>query len=154
MHLHYGRYLTVRFHVGTSLRVGHYSTVSKDRIFLLNPLRGIEFSYILILIALISMIVLGMVGYFITPRNVLCVTSQYSAVDDFVQLSFLYYSIPLVFSSLADVPSLIYSLELICSQAIIGMALPAIKIFLNNYNYKDLNHGILKLAVYNEGCGL
>ena len=87
----------------------------KIEYFLLNPLRGIGFSYILILIAPISMIVLNMVGHFITPRNVLCVTSQHA--DDFVQLSFLYYSIPLLFSGLADVPSFIYSLEFICSQA-------------------------------------
>ena len=101
----------------------------KIEYFLLNPLRGIGFSYILILISLISMIVLDIVGHFITPRNVLCVTSQYSAADDFVQLSFLYCSIPLVFSGLADVPSFIYSLEFICSQAPANMSGMLVGIF-------------------------
>ena len=89
----------------------------KIEYFLLNPLRGFGFCYILILIALISMIVLNVVGHSITTRDVRCVTSSYSLGDDLVQLSFLYYSIPLLFSGLADSLSFIYGLEFICSQA-------------------------------------
>ena len=87
----------------------------KIEYFLLNPLRGIGFCYILILIALISMIVLNEVGHSITPGDVRCVTSLHSLGDDLVQLSFLYYSIALLFSGLADSLSFIY--EFICSQA-------------------------------------
>ena len=89
----------------------------KIEYFLLNPLRGIGFSYILILIALISMIGVNMVGHFITRGDVRCVTSLHSSGDDLVQLSFLYFSIPLLFSGLADTLSFIYGLEFICSQA-------------------------------------
>ena len=78
----------------------------KIEYFLLNPLRGIGFCYILILIALISMIVLNTVGHFIAP----------------IQLSFLYYSIPLLFSGLADSLSFMYGLEFICSQAPANMS--------------------------------
>ena len=82
----------------------------KIEYFLLNPLRGIGFCYILILIALISMIVLNTVGHFIAPG------------DNIIQLSFLYYSIPLLFSGLADSLSFMYGLEFICSQAPANMS--------------------------------
>ena len=42
--------------------------------------------------------------------------------DNFIQLSFLYYSIPLLFSGLADSLSFMYGLEFICSQAPANMS--------------------------------
>ena len=101
----------------------------KIEYFLLNPLRGIGFSYILILIALISMIGVNMVGHFITRGDVRCVTSLHSSGDDLVQLSFLYFSIPLLFSGLADTLSFIYGLEFICSQAPSNMSGMLVGIF-------------------------
>ena len=55
------------------------------------------------------------------PRNV-CATSILSTRDDFVQISFLYYSIPLVFSGLADALSFLYVLEFIISQTPANMS--------------------------------
>ena len=75
----------------------------KIEYFILKALRGIGVSYFLILIALLCMIVLELVGHIVTPGDVLCATPLPSTRDDLVQISFLYYSIPLVFSGLADV---------------------------------------------------
>ena len=94
----------------------------KIEYFLLNSLRGIGMSYILILMGLVSMVILNLVGHFTTRGDVQCATS--SSGNDVVQLSFLYYSIPLFFSCLADFLSYIYTLQFICSQApanMIGM---------------------------------
>ena len=55
------------------------------------------------------------------PRNV-CATSIPSTRDDFVKISFLYYSIPLVFSGLADALSFLYVLEFIISQTPANMS--------------------------------
>ena len=78
----------------------------KIEYFILKALRAIGVSYILILMALLCMIVLELVGYFATPG------------DD----SFLYYSIPLVFSGLAAALSQLYILEFIISQAPANMS--------------------------------
>ena len=86
----------------------------KIEYFLLNSLRGIGISYILILIGLVSMVIINLVGHSTTNEDVQCAASS---GDDVVQLSFLYYSIPLFFSCLADVLSYIYTLQFICSQA-------------------------------------
>ena len=89
----------------------------KIEYFILKALRGIGVSYILILIALLCMIVLELVGHIVTPRDVVCATTLPSTRDDLVQISFLYYSIPLVFSGLADALSILYVMEFIISQA-------------------------------------
>ena len=81
----------------------------KIEYFILKALRAIGVSYILILIALLCMIVLELVGH-VTPG------------DDLVQISFLYYSIPLVFSGLAGALSPLYILEFIISQAPANMS--------------------------------
>ena len=90
----------------------------KIEYFLLNSLRGIGMSCILVLIALLSIIILDTVGHFITREDIQCATSSLdSSGNDIIQLSFLYYSIPLFFSCLADALSYIYTLQFICSQA-------------------------------------
>ena len=94
----------------------------KIEYFILKALRGIGVSYILILIALLCMIVLELVGHNVTPGDVVCATSLPSTRDDLVQISFLYYSIPLVFSGLADALSLLYVMEFIISQAPANMS--------------------------------
>ena len=68
------------------------------------------------------MIVLELVGHFVTPGDVVCATSLPSTRDDLVQISFLYYSIPLVFSGLAAALSPLYILEFIISQAPANMS--------------------------------
>ena len=93
----------------------------KIEYFILKALRAIGVSYILILIALLLMIVLELVGHFVTP-DVVCATSLPSTRDDLVQLSFLYYTIPLVFSGLAHALFKLYILEFIISQAPANMS--------------------------------
>ena len=94
----------------------------KIEYFILKALRAIGVSYILILIALLCMIVLQLVGHFLTPGDVVCATSLSSTRDDLVQISFLYYTIPLVFSGLADALFKLYILEFIISQAPANMS--------------------------------
>ena len=94
----------------------------KIEYFILKALRAIGVSYILILIALVCMIVLELFGHFVTPGYVVCATSLPSTEDDLLQISFLYYSIPLVFSGLADALSQLYILEFIISQAPANMS--------------------------------
>ena len=89
----------------------------KIEYFILKALRAIGVSYILILIALLCMIVLDLIGHNVTPGDVVCATALPSTRDDLVQISYLYYSIPLVFSGLADALSFLYVLEFIISQA-------------------------------------
>ena len=94
----------------------------KIEYFILKALRAIGVSYILILLALLCMIVLELVGHFVTPGDVVCATSLLSTRDDLVQLSFLYYIIPLVFSGFANVLINLYVLEFIISQAPANMS--------------------------------
>ena len=93
----------------------------KIEYFILKALRAIGVSYILLLIALLFMIVLELVGHFVTPK-VVCATSLSSTGDDLVQISFLYYIIPLVFSGLAHALFKLYILEFIISQAPANMS--------------------------------
>ena len=93
--------------------------IPKIEYFILKALRAIGVSYILILIALLCMIVLELVGHFVTPGDVVCATSLPSTRDDLVQISFLYYSIP---SGLADVLINLNVLEFIISQAPANMS--------------------------------
>ena len=101
----------------------------KIEYFILKALRAIGVSYILILIALLCMIVLELVGHSVTPGDVVCATSLPSTRDDHVQISFLYYSIPLVFSGLTAALSQLYILEFIISQAPANMSGMIIGIF-------------------------
>ena len=94
----------------------------KIEYFILKALRAIGVSYFLILIALLCMIVLELVGHSVTQGDVVCATSLPSTKDDFVHISFLYYSIPLVFSGLAVALSPLYILEFIISQAPANMS--------------------------------
>ena len=94
----------------------------KIEYFILKALRAIGVSYILILIALLCMIVLELVGHNVTPGDVVCATSLSSTRDDLVQISFLYYSIPLVFSGIADALINLYVMEFIISQAPANMS--------------------------------
>ena len=68
------------------------------------------------------MIVLELVGHIVTPGDVVCATPIPSTRDDLVQISFLYYSIPLVFSGLAHALINLYTLEFIISQAPANMS--------------------------------
>ena len=94
----------------------------KIEYFILKALRAIGVSYILILIALLCMIVLDLIGHNVTPGDVVCATALPSTRDDLVQISFLYYSIPLVFAGLAAALSLLYVMEFIISQAPANMS--------------------------------
>ena len=94
----------------------------KIEYFILKALRAIGVSYILILIALLCMIVLELVGHFVTPGDVVCATSLPSTRDNLVQISYLYYSIPLVFSGIAVALGSLYILEFIISQAPANMS--------------------------------
>ena len=93
----------------------------KIEYFILKALRAIGVSYILILIALFCMIVFEPVGHFVTP-DVVCATSLPSTRDNLVQISYLYYSIPLVFSGLAVALGPLYIMEFIISQAPVNMS--------------------------------
>ena len=88
----------------------------KVEYFLLNPIRGLAISYVLLLMSLISMLILVIVGQFISPEYVSCLSG--STYD----LSFLYFSIPFVLYGLASFISFVYGLEFICSQAPIYMS--------------------------------
>ena len=93
---------------------------------------------------MISLIVLNVVGHSITPGDVCCVTSCIPSGDDLVQLSFLYYSIPLLISGLADSLSFIYALEFICSQAPSNM----------NGMYSGLFVFFILILVVSSPCGI
>ena len=117
----------------------------KIEYFILKALRAIGLSYILILIALLCMILLNLVGHFVTPGDVVCATSLPSTRDDLVQISFLYYSIPLVFSGLAAALSFLYVLEFIISQAPANMSGMIVGTF---YSIRALYMTIGRIFIY------
>ena len=117
----------------------------KIEYFILKALRAIGVSYILILIALLCMIVLELVGHFVTPGDVVCATSLPSTGDDLVQISYLYYSIPLVFSGLAVALSQLYILEFIISQAPANMSGMIVGTF---YSIRNLYINIGGIFIY------
>ena len=88
----------------------------KVEYFLLNPIRGLAISYVFLLMSLISMLILVIIGQFLSHENVSC--SSGSTYD----LSFLYLSIPFTFYGLASFISFVYGLEFICSQTPIHMS--------------------------------
>ena len=75
------------------------------------------------------MYILELVGHIVTPGNVVCTTSLQTPAYNLVQLSFVYYSIPLLFSGLADALSFLYAFEFICCQAPTNMSGMLIGIF-------------------------
>ena len=79
--------------------------------FLLSPIRGLGLTYVLMLLMLLSSVIINIIGHVTEPHTISCFGNES------VNISFLYYSIPLFFSGLADSLSYIYGLEFICSQA-------------------------------------
>ena len=93
----------------------------KIEYFILNPLRGLGATYILMIFTLISMLVIDTVGHFVTHYDLGCFLSaspQYKQLD----MSYLYYIIPFLISSLLGGLSTIFILEFICSQAPVNMS--------------------------------
>ena len=93
----------------------------KIEFFLLNPLKGLGAVYILMILSLISMLVIDIVGHFVSHYDVGCflsVSSQHKQLD----ISYLYYTIPFLLSSLVDGLSYIFIFEFICSQAPVNMS--------------------------------
>lgn len=83
----------------------------KVEYFLLNPLRWFIVSYVFLFISLILMLALDITGSQISQN--FCGTYN---------LSFLFYSIPLLFYGLTDTITFIYGFEFICSQAPVNMS--------------------------------
>ena len=78
----------------------------KIEYFLLNPLKGFIFCYVLNLLSLLMMMALELR------------TSPHSSADGGTKsISYLYFGFPLTLSGLTDSLSLIFALEFICSQA-------------------------------------
>ena len=89
--------------------------------FLLSPVRALGFTYILLLIMLILSMVINAVGYYHTSDHDTLSSSSCFRPES-INLSYLYYSISLLFGGLLDCLSYIYGLELICSQATANMS--------------------------------
>ena len=87
----------------------------KIEYFILNPLRGIGLSYVLLLIALLSMLIITTVGLFATEDSKCLLTDTNRGTE--IKVTFLWFILPVSFSSLANALSYIYGLEFICSQA-------------------------------------
>ena len=86
----------------------------KIEYFILRPLRGILACYILLLIGVVALFIITTVGYFMTPDRVNCLVIT---PDNVVQLSYLYFIIPIFFAGVTNGPRFIFTLEFIISQA-------------------------------------
>ena len=91
----------------------------KIEYFLLNPLKGIAITYIVMTVSLITIITIDTVGHFITQDEVGCFLHNGSKV---INMSYLYYIIPFALSSLVGALSLIFILEFIACQAPVNMS--------------------------------
>ena len=91
----------------------------KIEYFFLHSLRGIVITYCLLLISLISMIIITTVGYYYTPEPIPCFLIS---ADNQVQLSYLFFAIPLFFSGLTSGIRFILIFEFIVSQAPVYMS--------------------------------
>ena len=86
----------------------------KIEYFIIRPLRGILACYILLLLGLISLFIITTVGYLVTPNKINCLVIS---PDNVVELSYLYFIIPLFFAGITSGPRFIFTLEFIISQA-------------------------------------
>ena len=92
---------------------------SKIEYFILSPLKCIALAYVFVLLTLISMLILDIVGHYITSiDNDICFVSGNNALH----MSYYFYSIPFLFSGLAIAIAYISFLEFICSQAPVNMS--------------------------------
>ena len=93
----------------------------KIEYFLLSLVCALGFTYILLLIMLALSMVMNAVGYYHKSDH--DTLSSFSCfIPESIKLSYLYYSISLLFGGLFDCLSYIYGLELICSQATANMS--------------------------------
>ena len=89
----------------------------KVEYFFLNPLRGMIALYLLLLMSLVSMITIETLGHYLTPETVPCLSSL-----SLLNMSFLYYAIPLLFGGIISGLSFIFGLEFVLSQAPCNMS--------------------------------
>ena len=93
----------------------------KIEYFLLSPVCALGFTYILLLIMLALSMVINAVGYYHNSYHD-TLSSSFCLRSKSINLSFLYYSLSLLFGGLLDCLLYIYGLELICSQATANMS--------------------------------
>ena len=89
----------------------------KVEYFFLNPLGSMIAWYLLLLMSLVSMITIETLGYYLTPETVPCLSSI-----PLLNMSFLYYAIPLLFGGIISGLSFIFGLEFVLSQAPCNMS--------------------------------
>ncbi len=87
--------------------------------FVLNPHKWFGIACTFMLLTLLSMIVIDTVGYYVTSIEPFCFLTTFGIT---LNVSYFYYSIPLLFGSLANIIGTISILEFICSQAPINMS--------------------------------
>ena len=83
----------------------------KLEFFFLNSLKGFGINYVLILLSLIAVLLITTAGNFVSASQ-----------SGVINISFLYYTIPFIFSGLVDSLSLIFILEFISSQSPVNMS--------------------------------
>ena len=88
--------------------------------FFLSPHLWFGIACVLMLLTLLSMIVIDTVGYFVTSNEPPFCFLTTSGIT--LNISYFYYSIPLLLGSLANMIGTISILEFICSQAPINMS--------------------------------
>ena len=86
--------------------------------FLLNPLKGLGVAYILMFLALLSMLIIDGVGSRL--YNTECAFVAHT--EDVYKFSFLYYLIPTLLAGLVTCMTFVFSFELICCQAPASMS--------------------------------
>ena len=86
----------------------------KSEYFLLRPLRAIAVCYLLLLFGLATLFIITTVGYLTTPNYVPCLTISATNV---VQLSYIYFLIPIFLAGVTSGPRFIFTLEFIISQS-------------------------------------
>jgi hypothetical protein len=91
--------------------------VPKIDYFLVKSLRNLGALYVLMLIAILSLIVITIVGYDITQSYVPC--ANFSVA---INLSYYWFAIPLFFSGLVGSLRLIFTFEFIISQSPVNMS--------------------------------
>ena len=87
--------------------------------FLSNSLKGFGVAYIFLFMSLLSMLVIDTVGHYVTTGNSFCFLTSAGAT---INISYYYYTLPLLFGSLANVFGLIFVLEFVYSHAPINMS--------------------------------
>ena len=91
----------------------------KTEYFLSKSLRGFGITYVLLSMSLIVMLTIDTVGHFKTQYEVGC---SLSSIAPLVDMSYLYYIIPFIFSGIVGGLHTMFILEFICSQAPVNMS--------------------------------